>query len=257
MFLRAASAPLRMASETSLALPRPTPTLPFWLPTATMALKPKRRPPLTTLATRLIVDDPLDELGLGVPLGAVPPLRPVSSQRLLLPFSRSRRSSGRPRTGARLRGRPRPGPGRGRDRRSRRGRRPPSGSRAPGRSPRSACPPAGSAPIFFLPVSASRSAGSSVEVPQRRAAGRVVDQLGVDVQRGCGRRRAAAPRAVPSSFRRMRRCRRIRDSRLSAISSCLDCHLRPAIRPLPPWPSCRPISRPTSRPSGGSARFRT
>ena len=32
----------------------PTPTRPFWSPTTTSALKLKRRPPLTTLATRLI-----------------------------------------------------------------------------------------------------------------------------------------------------------------------------------------------------------
>ena len=41
-------------SESSLALPNPTPTRPFLSPTATKALKLNRRPPLTTLATRLI-----------------------------------------------------------------------------------------------------------------------------------------------------------------------------------------------------------
>src|SRR5690606_30146693 len=43
-----------MASGTSRALPWPKPTRPFWSPTTTSAAKPKRRPPLTTLATRLM-----------------------------------------------------------------------------------------------------------------------------------------------------------------------------------------------------------
>src|SRR5207249_3553752 len=51
---RAASTALRTASLTSLALPVATPTRPCPSPTATSALNPKRRPPLTTLATRLI-----------------------------------------------------------------------------------------------------------------------------------------------------------------------------------------------------------
>ena len=50
----ACSLPLRMASGTSLALPRPTPTWPLSSPTTTSAEKQKRRPPLTTLATRLM-----------------------------------------------------------------------------------------------------------------------------------------------------------------------------------------------------------
>ena len=53
-FFFASSTPLRMASGTSPALPRPTPTWPAPSPTTTTALKLKRRPPLTTLATRLI-----------------------------------------------------------------------------------------------------------------------------------------------------------------------------------------------------------
>ena len=48
----AASPALRIASATSLALPRPTPTRPPWSPTATMALNENRRPPFTTLAQR-------------------------------------------------------------------------------------------------------------------------------------------------------------------------------------------------------------
>src|SRR5207248_2130771 len=51
---RAASTALRTASLTSLAFPVATPTRPCPSPTATSALNPKRRPPLTTLATRLI-----------------------------------------------------------------------------------------------------------------------------------------------------------------------------------------------------------
>src|SRR6185369_15589533 len=51
---RAISPPLRIASATSPALPNPTPTRPRLSPTTTSALKLKRRPPLTTLAERLI-----------------------------------------------------------------------------------------------------------------------------------------------------------------------------------------------------------
>src|SRR5262245_52654104 len=54
MFLRAWSLPLRIASGTSLALPSPTPTCPDSSPTTTSAEKLKRRPPFTTLATRLM-----------------------------------------------------------------------------------------------------------------------------------------------------------------------------------------------------------
>ena len=50
----AASVALRIASGTSRALPWPKPTRPFWSPTTTSAAKPKRRPPFTTLATRLM-----------------------------------------------------------------------------------------------------------------------------------------------------------------------------------------------------------
>src|SRR5688572_9928903 len=53
-FFFASSTPLRIASGTSPALPRPAPTWPAPSPTTTIALKLKRRPPLTTLATRLI-----------------------------------------------------------------------------------------------------------------------------------------------------------------------------------------------------------
>ena len=50
----AASTALRTASATSLALPLAMPTFPLPSPTATSALNENRRPPLTTLATRLI-----------------------------------------------------------------------------------------------------------------------------------------------------------------------------------------------------------
>src|SRR5450759_236723 len=53
-FFLASSTPLRIDSGTSPALPRPTPTWPAPSPTTTIALKLKRRPPLTTFATRLI-----------------------------------------------------------------------------------------------------------------------------------------------------------------------------------------------------------
>src|SRR4029079_8364878 len=46
--------PLRIESGTSPALPMPTPTRPLPSPTTTMLPKLNRRPPLTTLATRLI-----------------------------------------------------------------------------------------------------------------------------------------------------------------------------------------------------------
>src|SRR5512146_1210404 len=48
------SPPLRIASGTSFAFPRPTPTWPAPSPTTTRAEKLKRRPPFTTLATRLM-----------------------------------------------------------------------------------------------------------------------------------------------------------------------------------------------------------
>src|SRR5688500_3652879 len=54
MLRRAPSTALRTASETSLALPVAKPTRPLPSPTATSALNEKRRPPFTTLATRLI-----------------------------------------------------------------------------------------------------------------------------------------------------------------------------------------------------------
>jgi hypothetical protein len=50
----ACSVALRIASGTSLALPLPKPTRPFWSPTTTSAAKPKRLPPFTVLDTRLI-----------------------------------------------------------------------------------------------------------------------------------------------------------------------------------------------------------
>src|SRR5262245_5028989 len=53
-FFFAFSPPLRMASGTSLALPRPTPTWPAPSPTTTSAANENRRPPFTTLATRLM-----------------------------------------------------------------------------------------------------------------------------------------------------------------------------------------------------------
>src|SRR4051794_5878759 len=46
---------LRIASGTSRALPAPYPTRPFLSPTMTSAAKPNRRPPFTTLATRLML----------------------------------------------------------------------------------------------------------------------------------------------------------------------------------------------------------
>src|ERR1700751_2237719 len=48
------SVALRIASGTSRALPGPKPPRPFWSPITTRAAKPKRLPPLTTFATRLM-----------------------------------------------------------------------------------------------------------------------------------------------------------------------------------------------------------
>src|SRR3990172_1568633 len=50
----ACSTAFRIASGTSWAFPSPTPTWPFPSPTTTSAVNEKRRPPFTTLATRLI-----------------------------------------------------------------------------------------------------------------------------------------------------------------------------------------------------------
>src|SRR5919108_6110628 len=51
----ACSVALRIASGTSRALPAPWPTRPLPSPTTTSAAKPNRRPPFTTLATRLML----------------------------------------------------------------------------------------------------------------------------------------------------------------------------------------------------------
>src|SRR5665213_355523 len=53
-FFLASSTALVIARGTSRALPYPTPTRSFSSPTTTSAVNEKRRPPLTTLATRLI-----------------------------------------------------------------------------------------------------------------------------------------------------------------------------------------------------------
>src|SRR5579871_5170833 len=55
MWRLACSVALRIASGTSRALPAPWPTRPLPSPTTTSAAKPKRRPPFTTLATRLML----------------------------------------------------------------------------------------------------------------------------------------------------------------------------------------------------------
>src|SRR5258706_11004575 len=54
MLRRAPSTALRTASDTSFAFPVANPTRPCPSPTATSALNEKRRPPFTTLATRLM-----------------------------------------------------------------------------------------------------------------------------------------------------------------------------------------------------------
>src|SRR5262245_20893997 len=69
MLFLATSPALRIASATSLALPRPTPTRPFWSPIATIALNENRRPPFTTLAHRftLITRSMNSDLGASDP----------------------------------------------------------------------------------------------------------------------------------------------------------------------------------------------
>src|SRR5260221_3640418 len=54
MLRLAMSTPFWIAAGTSLALPYPPPTRPFRSPTTTSAVNENRRPPFTTLATRLI-----------------------------------------------------------------------------------------------------------------------------------------------------------------------------------------------------------
>src|SRR5580704_7010470 len=76
----AASVALRIASGTSRALPWPKPTRPFWSPTTTKAAKPKRRPPLTTLATRLM----WTSLSTNSLSRSSPPLRSRGSRAMLL-----------------------------------------------------------------------------------------------------------------------------------------------------------------------------
>ena len=54
MWRLASSTPFWIAAGTSLAFPWPTPTRPALSPTTTSAVNENRRPPLTTLATRLM-----------------------------------------------------------------------------------------------------------------------------------------------------------------------------------------------------------
>src|SRR6476646_2758382 len=79
-FRLAASVALRIASGTSRALPWPKPTRPFWSPTTTSAAKPKRRPPFTTLATRLM----WTSLSTNSLSRSSPPLRSRGSRAMLL-----------------------------------------------------------------------------------------------------------------------------------------------------------------------------
>src|SRR5262245_8167103 len=87
----ACSTALRMASGTSRALPRPTPTWPRPSPTTTSAVNEKRRPPFTTLATRLI------ETTRSVRSSALESIRPSAN-----PPSSEREAAGPCRIGQRL-----------------------------------------------------------------------------------------------------------------------------------------------------------
>src|ERR1051326_5577943 len=91
----AASVALRIASGTSRALPWPKPTRPFWSPTTTKAAKPKRRPPFTTLATRLMWTS-LSTNSLGSrspPRSRPPPSRSRLASRAITIFSLLGRSA--------------------------------------------------------------------------------------------------------------------------------------------------------------------
>ena len=86
MLRRAASIAFWMATGTSRALPRPKPTRPLPSPTTVSAVKPKIRPPLTTLATRLDLDQLLEASllfhFLRIRHGFSPPLLPVPSPKI-------------------------------------------------------------------------------------------------------------------------------------------------------------------------------
>src|SRR3972149_2266973 len=87
MLRRACSVALRMASGTSRALPEPKATRPLPSPTTTSAANPNRRPPFTTLATRLMETS----------FSMVSSSRPPSSRPRPRPSPRSRPPPPRPR----------------------------------------------------------------------------------------------------------------------------------------------------------------
>ena len=70
MFFFAFSMAFLIASGTSLDFPEPNPTFPFLSPITTRAAKRKRRPPLTTLVTRLIVTTRSSNSGCSNSLGS-------------------------------------------------------------------------------------------------------------------------------------------------------------------------------------------
>src|SRR5262245_16854604 len=109
-----------MASGTTWALPSPTPTCPLPSPTTTRAVKENRRPPFTTLATRLIVTTRSVSSSTLASIFASATLSPLVGGGAASPtpyrdYAIRRR--------ARRRGRPRPGPSRDRDTDTRRDRR--------------------------------------------------------------------------------------------------------------------------------------
>src|SRR3974390_1182812 len=82
----AGSVALRIASGTSRALPWPKPTRPFWSPITTSAAKPKRLPPLTTFATRLMWTS-LSTNSLASSSRSLPRSRPPRSRSPAMVFS--------------------------------------------------------------------------------------------------------------------------------------------------------------------------
>src|SRR2546426_157255 len=166
---RAASTALRTASLTSFALPVAIPTRPCPSPTATSALKPKRRPPFTTFATRLM------EMTFSM---SPSPSRCRSLE--------SRRSPPRPRPRP-PRPRPRPAP-------------PPPGAPAappprPPPPPPCAAPPGPIAPGPAGPGGSCFPLGAPARLCERRA-----PRVGGEVVWGGGNRAGPAPPAPPRHF---------------------------------------------------------
>src|SRR3954451_5708185 len=98
MFFFASSTALAIAEGTSLALPYPTPTRSTSSPTTTSAVNEKRRPPFTTLATRLILTTRSCSSRLSRSFRAIRSAVPLRGRRLRVPSPCRGRDSRRGRT---------------------------------------------------------------------------------------------------------------------------------------------------------------